>query len=284
MLVEKRPGWAIDEISCLAATLYVALFSSYREHTRSFRGSNPTWLKAPKDLKERIRQSRSAVETGFLAAIDRVASLYDAPTRNVLGASPGEIRLADATRIVPSAQVDCVLTSPPSCTRIDYTAATRIELAVVDALLKVDTVELNRSMIGTTKVPTRDVERNDAWGTTCLSFLDDVQAHKSKASGGYYLRTHLDYFDKMHRSMVNMTGALKDEGYAIMILQDSYYKDVHNDVPKVISEMAHSCGLALEQRADFRSPNCMSRINPRAPSRSLRTGAVESVLVFRKAN
>jgi hypothetical protein len=138
-------------------------------------------------------------------------------------------------------------------------------------------------MIGTTKVPAHTVERKDAWGVSCNSFLDAVAAHKSKASGGYYLRTHLDYFDKMHRSMTNMTGALRNDAYAIMILQDSFYKDVHNDVPGIISEMGNACGMVLEQRADFRSPNCMSRINPRALSRATRSGAMESVLVFRKA-
>jgi hypothetical protein len=178
--------------------------------------------------------------------------------------------------------VDCILTSPPYCTRIDYTAATRIELAVIDSLLKIDTVELNRSMIGTTKVPSRNVERQQEWGDKCLRFLEAVERHPSKASGGYYLRTHLDYFDKMHRSVVNMSGALRENGYAILILQDSYYKDVHNDVPGIISQMAGSHGLDLKRREDFRSPNCMSRINPRAPSRATRTGAVESVLIFQK--
>jgi hypothetical protein len=158
-----------------------------------------------------------------------------------------------------------------------------IELAIVDSLLKIDPVELSRSMIGTTKVPIHIVERKQSWGETCNRFLDAVQAHKSKASGGYYLRTHLDYFDKMHRSMVNITDALRKDGFAIMILQDSYYKDVHNDVPQIISEIAAGCGLDLPQRGDFKSPNCMSRINSRSPSRENRTSAVESVLVFRKS-
>lgn len=284
LLVEQKAGWTVDEISSMAAMLYVALFSSYREHTRAFRGSNPTWLKAPKDQKDRVRITSSAVEAGFRQAIDRVSSLYDAPTRNPLGASPGDIRLADATSIVPPTRVDCILTSPPYCTRIDYTAATRVELAIVDALLKIDPAELSRSMIGTTKVPTHIVERKQSWGETCNRFLDAVQAHKSKASSGYYLRTHLDYFDKMHRSMANMTDALRKDGFAIMILQDSYYKEVHNDVPQVISEMAAGCGLNLKQRRDFKSPNCMSRINSRSPSRETRSGAVESVLVFRKSD
>jgi len=282
LLIDQKPGWAVDTMSGMAATLYTALFSAYRGQTRVFRGSNPTWLKAPKHPSERIRISRDAIESSFLQAVDRVAALYDVPTRNVLGASPSDIRLADATNVTPSAPVDCILTSPPYCTRIDYTAATRIELAVLDSLLKIDTVELNRSMIGTTKVPNRTVERRQEWGDTCLRFLEAVERHTSKASSGYYLRTHLDYFDKMHRSVINMSGALRENGYAILILQDSYYKDVHNDVPGIISEMAGSYRFDLKRREDFRSPNCMSRINSRALSRATRTGAIESVLIFQK--
>lgn len=282
LLIAKQPGWTFDTMSSMAATLYTALFASYRQHVRIFRGSNPTWLKAPKDSKQRIKVTRQVIEAGFLDAIDRVSVLYETPVRTNFAGSPSEIRLADATSLQLSAPVDCILTSPPYCTRIDYTAATIIELAIVDGLLKIDTVELNRSMIGTTKVPHRVVERRQEWGATCLAFLDNVERHGSKASSGYYLRTHLDYFDKMHRSVVNMSTALRSGAPAILIVQDSFYKDVHNDLPGAIIDMATGCGLALAQREDFRSPNCMSRINPRAPSRATRTGAVESVLVFCK--
>jgi hypothetical protein len=110
--------------------------------------------------------------------------------------------------------VDFVLTSPPYCTRIDYTAATRIELAVLAPLLKTPERALGRQMIGSTQVPKGEIELDEGWGETCLRFLAALKAHPSKASGGYYYRTHLDYFDKMNRSMQRLAVALKTGGRA----------------------------------------------------------------------
>jgi len=157
--------------------------------------------------------------------------------------------------------VDFVLTSPPYCTRIDYTAATRIELAVLAPLLKTAERALGRQMIGSTQVPKGEIELDEAWGKTCLSFLAALKAHPSKASGGYYYRTHLDYFDKMNRSMQRLAVGLKEGGRAVLVVQDSYYKDIHNDLPTIITEIGAHHGLALSQSKAFHLRS-MSDINP----------------------
>ena len=41
-------------------------------------------------------------------------------------------------------------------------------------------------------------------------------------------------------------------GRAVLVVQDSYYKDVHNDLPTITAEMAQSVGLKLQRREDFR--------------------------------
>lgn len=59
---------------------------------------------------------------------------------------PGDCKVSLSDTVVTDIDadsVDFVLTSPPYCTRIDYTAATRIELAVLAPLLK--TAERTRS-------------------------------------------------------------------------------------------------------------------------------------------
>ena len=192
------------------------------------------------------------------------------------------INLADTTNIdVQPESVDCVLTSPPYCTRIDYTAATRIELATLAPLLKTTPRKLGHAMIGSTQVPTAKLQPDPDWGETCNHFLEALRAHPSKASAGYYYQTHLDYFDKMARSLSRVSKALKPGAPAIFVVQDSYYKDLHNDLPHIITEMAELHGLGIKRREDFHLRS-MSDINPGRKKYVRPQGATETVLCLAK--
>lgn len=180
--------------------------------------------------------------------------------------------------------IDLVLTSPPYCTRIDYTAATRVELAVLEPLLGMTPDELGAKMIGSTQVPKLPIEANKAWGPTCSRFLRAVRSHPSKASAGYYYSTHLDYFDKMSRSLDALASGLKPEGLAVLVVQDSYYKDVHNDLPKIIGEMGKAAGLRLARTERYAWTQSMSRINPHTKAYKRPSHATEAVLCFTKSN
>jgi DNA methylase len=281
MLIEPSPLWKIEELSSIAANFYTSLFSISRRMASAFRTANPTWMRAPKNRGERPEFSREEIEERFVGAV--AASRLAVGRRDPFQRVACEVTMNDATLATPAQAVDCVLTSPPYCTRIDYTAGTRIELALIAPLVSIDTDELRRGMIGTTMVPKESIQPRDDWGNKCNRFLDAVHNHPSKASKGYYHVTHLDYFDKMFRSIVNLSSALKAEGNAILVVQDSYYKDVHNDLPAIIEEMAATCNLHLQKRADFHSTNCMSRVNSRAAAYSTREGSTESVLIFAKS-
>ena len=67
-----------------------------------------------------------------------------------------------------------------------------------------------------------------------------------------------------------------------MVVQDSFYKDIHNDLPKIVTEMCKIDGLRLRRREDFLLKRSMAGINPKV--KLYRTGAeaCESVLCFEK--
>lgn len=94
--------------------------------------------------------------------------------------------------------------------------------------------------------------------------------------------THLDYFDKMERSIEQITSVLKQKGQAILVVQDSYYKDIHNDLPSMIAEIGEGHGLTLGRREDFHLRRSMSGINPHTRLYKRSPGAIESVLCFHK--
>jgi hypothetical protein len=287
-MTKSPDGVHLDKISGTAATLYVALFAACRKLVTPFRSSNPTWLRVPKKDEERVTAPQIAVARYFADNVRgmsaALAAKHDADLliANAPRAGGCEISLSDTTSMkLDGESVDFVLTSPPYCTRIDYTAATRIELAVLGPLLSTGARVLGRQMIGSTQVPSAPIEVDEKWGATCVHFLEALKKHPSKASSGYYYRTHLDYFDKMSRSVERLSSALKPGGRAILVIQDSYYKNLHNDLPEIISEIGVAHGLSLKQRNDFHLRS-MSDINPGRRSYARPSGAIESVLCFAK--
>jgi hypothetical protein len=275
---------SLDNLSTLAATNYVALFSICRELASPFRSTNPTWLRFPRADEKKPRRSNESIRGQYLKKLTEMATVLRA--RDILQNSelaPADIRLADTTQAeLPANSVDLVLTSPPYCTRIDYTAATRIELALLDPITNVRVDELGRQMIGSTRVPLHEPKVSPAWGQTCARFLERLQSHPSKASSGYYYLTHLDYFDKMARSITNLTQSLKRGKRAILVVQDSHYKEIYNDLPKIISDICANNDLVLKRRKDFHIRRTMAGFHPYARNYKKSAAAVEAVLCFEK--
>lgn len=287
-MTKSPDGIHLDKISGTAATLYVALFAACRRLALSLRSSNPTWIKLPKTDDERLDPTVYAIAHQFAANVRGMSEalaakqLSEDAAGDEFTAGTSTIQLADTTKMVLGASsVDFVLTSPPYCTRIDYTAATRVELAVLAPLLKVKPRELGGRMIGSVQVPKAAIEIDKSWGRTCATFLDALKVHPSKASAGYYYKTHLDYFDKLSRSLGRIATALKPGGRAVFVVQDSYYKDIHNDLPQILKEIGTRTGLTFSNRKDFHLRS-MSDINPGRKTYERPSGATEAVVCFTK--
>lgn len=277
-------GVNFDHVSSLAATFYVALFDLAKNLASVFQSSNPTWLRKPKEGEARSSFSRGEISLRFQK---KVRSMFDAivAKSDLLSLAPVPVRTRLFDSTAPFSldnSVDFVLTSPPYCTRIDYTAATRIQLAILQPLIDFSVDNLSRRMIGSIKVPKEEVHIRPEWGSKCVEFLQKVSAHDSHASSSYYLKTHVDYFDKIDRSIANVSACLKDGGAAVLVVQDSHYKEIHNDVPSITTDIAKRHGLVMRRRDDFVVKTSMSGINPRARAYNKCSKIVESVLCFQK--
>lgn len=278
-------GARVERMSALAATFYVALFTITRELAGQFQSSNPTWLREPKAGEALVDCDRRRLLDRFVQAIDVMATALETRSHGspTIGPIMTSLSVMDTVHAKPAAEtIDLILSSPPYCTRIDYSAATRIELAILYPRLRISMEALGRKMIGSTRVPKADLAPRVEWGDTCLAFLEKLGKHPSKASGGYYLKTHLDYFDKMARSLAALVPALKPGAAAILVVQDSYYKELHNDLPTIIGEMGVAAGLSLPRRVDFASARSMSGINPYTRIYKRKGGALEAVLCFQR--
>lgn len=276
LLADQTARSNVSAMSPIACFFHVALFSVVRELTSRFRTSNPTWVRRP-SLDERISGvSRRDVRQIFLNRVQAMTSAdssgdFSRPRRCVISEA------SSASLPMESESVDLVLGSPPYCTRIDYAIATLTELAVLGRSM-VDVDVLRRKLIGTSTVDTEVGEHKFEWGRSCATLLARIFTHKSRASNTYYYKNHLQYFDGLFRSMVEIARILRVGGNAALVVQDSYYKNVKNDLGNIVVEMGEATGLRLVRRVNFRTRASMLQLNTRASSVSRAAGLAECVI------
>jgi hypothetical protein len=274
----KKRG--VNEVSDLAAFFYVGLFRTIRQLLDPFLTSNPTWVKRPRTARSRLRPTAPTVREVFRT---NLTSMFPSVPKSRAVASSAEkvIGVASSERLpLADASVSCVLGSPPYCTRIDYAVATSPELAILGYEFETEFDTLRRQLIGTSTVPSDVPEVPGNLGRLCLAFLEALSDHSSKASSTYYYKNHLQYFLSMGASLSEIRRVLRTGGRCVLVVQDSYYKDLHNDLPAILSEMANIRGLRLCGRTDFAMTRTLAGINPGAQEYRNSFSAVESVLIF----
>ncbi|MCE2744484.1 MAG: site-specific DNA-methyltransferase [Burkholderiales bacterium] len=274
----------LNQLSALAAFFYVALFRITRRLLNDFIPTNPTWVKIPSSLRQRKRPSNLFISQLFIEEVRCLAEqlLCKNLARSDVSSNIA-IGLGNAEDLsCESLSVDTIVSSPPYCTRIDYAVATAIELAV----LRVDESlfnRLRRSLMGTSTVESSIGQIDKNWGGTCERFLDAMRQHASKSSATYYFKNHFQYFSALYNSIGELTRVLKKNGSCFLVIQDSYYKDLHNNVPLIASEMAANHGLSLKRKVDFSSTRSMADVHPHAKKYAAKRNLAESVLCFEKA-
>ena len=279
------PIWKdAGQVLPIVAFCYVGLFRTLRYFISKFQSSNPTWVKVSKG-NLRIQLSFRRIYNRFLKEITILQNALSSETRKMplVGKRRCIIAQASSTKIPLSAKsVDAVLSSPPYCTRIDYVRATLPELAVIRFPNGKSIRQLREQMLGTPTISKGRCDNARAWGPTCNRFLSKVETHSSKASSTYYLKYYRQYFASAFASLHEIDRVLNRSGQCALVIQDSYYKDVLNDLPTIYCEMAEEVGWHLEQKIDFPVKRTFAGINPVVKQYRDAFQAVESVLIFRK--
>lgn len=272
---------SLGAVSDLAAFFIVAVFRTVRSFIGRYQASNPTWIKRPRNLRERVRpKARTICETFLRHVGDMIGGIvpiaHETTTTITLGSSEH--------LPLPSSSVQAVIASPPYCTRIDYAVATKPELAVLGCPLHTDFQALRRRMLGGVVVSSDQPRPDESWGRSCLKLLNQVRSHPTKGSESYYYKLFLQYYGSIRRSLEEIDRTLVENGHCVLVVQDSHYKEVRVDVAGHITEMACDMGWALEKRQDFETRLVMARLNPKSQKYRTHSGATESVLWFRAAS
>ncbi|HCV3140835.1 TPA: hypothetical protein OV568_003321, partial [Acinetobacter baumannii] len=268
---------SINQLSTIGAFIYVILFKTIRTLLSSFIPSNPTWVKKPKLESDKIIVSKYEVQETFFKILHNTIENHAFSESHPINTKL-ELHLNSSTKLQQdNNSVDIILTSPPYCTRIDYAIATSIELAIIRVN---DIRPLRDNLIGTSTIKKERISKEAVWGKTCNSFLERVSNHSSVASSTYYYKNHLQYFHDLYLSISEISRILKPNGLFIPIVQNSFYKEINNNLPQVITEMAEQFGLKLLREDLFPTKNTMSSINTKSNKYIAKKQTSESVLIF----
>jgi hypothetical protein len=255
-----------------ALSMYLAALSRLRLH-KSFAGSNPTWIKRPN------------VPADHTATRVAVAQTLEAAESFANGLGPLHVDNRTSVRWASLANqghrpesLDAIVTSPPYPNRTDYI---RHYLPASELLINAagqDERSLRLGQIGTPLI--RDGDLKPTLPASVTQLISQIRSHHSYASERYYYKGFLYYFSDMADALGLMRGWLKPGGIAILVVQDTYYKDLHVPVADLLSDIASLQGLTLLGRRDWRVRNTLSQLSPHSrrsvPNRSLS----ESVIAF----
>lgn len=270
----------LKKTSSIAAFFYVILFRVVRVLISDFIGSNPTWIKSPKDESLRKKIDEDDFKRLYLSQIETLCQcnqFFSSPD-----SSKVDIILADTKSLpIESNSIDAIITSPPYCTRIDYAVATSLELAILRINLDEYNI-LRRALIGTSTVSKNVSSPSVNWGVACLKFLDEVKNHPSRASEAYYYKSHVQYYESLFLSLKEASRVCKSGADLIFVVQNSHYKNVLNDLALIVEEMGAGLGLMKKKRLDFLTKRSMSSLNHHSRKYIKNRSNTESVLIFKK--
>ena len=82
--------------------------------------------------------------------------------------------------------------------------------------------------------------------------------------------------------MTEIGRVLAPSGRLCMVVQDSYYKELHNDLPIIITEMASHSGIKMVDAFEYRKTKSMCGINKASQAYRSRRTPVEMAILLTK--
>lgn len=242
-------------------------------------GSNPTWLRpsAPRRIQQKTLMA--SLLTGVSESAADLRSTFESEDARHLMS----LVLCADSRSLPlhEASVDAVVTSPPYLTRLDYAVATAPELSLFKENASQRT-QLRGKLMGTTSTHRRVGRESDlSLPRVARDTLSSIRAHPSKDSSGYYYQQHARYFLDGQAIAEQIYRVLKPGGHAVLVVQDSYYKDVLVSLAEFYSALFIELGARVSTVKSERVVRHLTQLN-RAAAAYPKSDPEEHVLLVRK--
>jgi hypothetical protein len=258
------------------AVAILSLTLGARDCTRLVRGSNPIWYRHQPGHQNSELASLQSASKAWARSIGK--DLLNSPPLCRKGT---RVVNADLTKLSRGGSFDFCLTSPPYLNRLDYVVAHLPELSVLKHVAPIELDHLRASMIGTTKIVSKDESPTpDVWGKSSRTSLERIWDHKAYASRRYYYHTYRQYFSRLYISLEKLTELLGRRGQGIIVMQNSFYKDVNIPTPTIASEMMQSLSWQSEVITTATVKAHMGRMSPEQETYAPQKTLGESVIHF----
>ncbi len=259
----------------------VAALNTLKKRAQVHYRSNPAWLlpgASPDGLESTAESWRSAaldiantIEIALLARAQHISPRTVQVFPGAFQNSP--LKLHSISRFI---------TSPPYLNRLDYVNPTLPELHGLGLFQDDSIEELRRQMMGTTKMRRLSPSETELPSSAITELLAEIASHPTKASGTYYLKFFRQYFADLFAFLqwLNIRSTADCKG--ILVLQDSYYKDIKIPIVQIIVELAKAVGFVVSVINQESRSRHMGSISPHqrthAPTKSL----TEYTLLFQR--
>jgi DNA modification methylase len=269
-----------EGLPLLACFYYSALFAMTRDLLSRFRATNPTWLRMPETSRQRIAPNWQIMTSRFLGRVEYLRarlSVAGVPDNS----QKTDIRMTSATTLpFKSASFGAAVTSPPYATRIDYVKGVLPELGVL-GLGSADIVKLRQRSTGSPVVKGVAEENDELRSSYGQERLRTIRDHSSKGSRTYYYPWMANYLHGLQNGLLETARVVVPGGPICVVAQDSYYKEVHIDLQRIVIEILADRNRRLMVREDFEVRHHRARMNPRARQYVSERRSHESLLMFR---
>lgn len=272
---EHARRYAPDTTSIL---VLVSLFNVVRNITSKFEGSNPTWVRRSGQKDDLVSLPRADVDELIINEqshlLHRLSEVNETSVPvQIVESSTASLPMKDST-------ASKILTSPPYLTRLDYAVSYMRELAVLGHDITNDR-SLRSQLMGTTLIRRKSGYNQREYGSKVRQTLAQIAEHPSKASSGYYHKQAHQYFADLTNSFDEITRVAAPGCAMAMVVQDSYYKDVHIDLADICENEASLRGWTTRGEESFDVKKLLTSVNTAA--RAYKKGNIkETVLTFMK--
>jgi hypothetical protein len=265
-----------SEVVALVAALHV-LKKQAAVHYRS----NPAWLiqgYGP-DRAEDVEPPTDDFETAFNLQVELMIEDLQlrshGSARNLIAVYPGSFQTAP----IRSRQISRFLTSPPYLNRLDYVNPTIPELHVLGWQEGDRLNDLRSQMMGTTKMR-RQLAATQLSSLTANKLLAAIADHPTKASGTYYLKFFRQYFEDTVEFFRWLRGRSTPTCKGIVVIQDSFYKEIKVPIVKILAELALDFDFTVEVLLEEKRIRHMGTLSPHQRTHAPNKALTEYTLLF----
>ena len=253
-----------------------SILAAVRERSRPRLGTNHSWPKL--DVTRPFQPDPKAIRRQVSRYIRHARWLHDLSRWK----SRALVFCADAAdEEARTSKWKCLISSPPYLSRLDYIRAAWPENLYLNALGVIGELrQLREHQIG--GVVLGDPKNKEPLPPSIEAMLRTIRDHPSKGSSSYYEPLARSYFQRLQRVFSSLMRTEVGGKTAILVVQDSWYKDLYIPTAKLTARLIRRNGFRLKKTWTFENSGNLLAIHRSARKWRKTSRLKENVMWFER--